>query len=152
MTELGFNYRASDIHCALGSSQLAKLGHFCDKRRSLARIYDKLLAPLEAVVKPVTKSPECDPVLHLYAVLIDFEQTGVSRAVLMSQLKARGVGTQVHYIPVHLQPYYRERYGEQSLPGAEAYYARCLSLPLFPAMDDEDVDRVVGGLRNALGR
>jgi dTDP-4-amino-4,6-dideoxygalactose transaminase len=64
----------------------------------------------------------------------------------MRRLRARGVGSQVHYIPVHLQPYYRRRYGEQSLPGAEAYYRSCLSLPLFPAMADGDVERVVGAL------
>jgi dTDP-4-amino-4,6-dideoxygalactose transaminase len=70
----------------------------------------------------------------------------------MSRLRADGIGTQVHYIPVHHQPYYRQRYGNIDLPGADAYYARCLSLPLFPAMKDGDVDRVVAALVRALGR
>ena len=151
MTELGFNYRASDIHCALGSSQLTKLDKFCDRRRALARTYDKRLAALATVLKPVTKSPDCDPVLHLYAVLIDFDRAGISRAELMTRLRTRGVGTQVHYIPVHRQPYYRALYGDISLPGVERYYERVLSLPLFPAMDDDDVTRVVEALADCLG-
>ena len=80
------------------------------------------------------------------SVLIDFEAAGTTRAAVMAALKAKGIGTQVHYIPVHRQPYYRSRYGELELPGAEAWYARCLSLPLFPAMADADVDRVVEAL------
>ena len=92
-----------------------------------------------------------DPVLHLMCVLIDFDAVGLRRAEVMDRLRARGVGTQVHYIPVHRQPYYRERYGELSLPGAEAWYDRCLSLPLYPGMADEDVGRVAEALRDALG-
>jgi dTDP-4-amino-4,6-dideoxygalactose transaminase len=70
----------------------------------------------------------------------------------MAALQARGVGSQVHYIPVHRQPYYAERYGSVVLPGAEAWYARCLSLPLYPAMTEADVNRVAGALGEALGR
>jgi dTDP-4-amino-4,6-dideoxygalactose transaminase len=84
--------------------------------------------------------------------LIDFEAAGTDRGTVMRELLARGIGTQVHYLPVHLQPYYRERYGRQHLPGAERYYARCLSLPLFPAMEDADVDRVVTALEQIVGR
>ena len=80
----------------------------------------------------------------------DFEAAGVSRAEVMRRLADEGVGTQVHYIPVHTQPYYRERYGSPRLPGAEAWYARCLSLPLFPGMADDDPDRVVAALAKAL--
>ena len=84
-------------------------------------------------------------------VLIDFDSLGMSRAQLMRLLQERGIGTQVHYFPVHLQPYYRRRYGELRLPGAEAYYRRVLSLPLFPGMRDTDPDLVVGELARALG-
>jgi dTDP-4-amino-4,6-dideoxygalactose transaminase len=93
-----------------------------------------------------------DPVLHLMTVLIDFEAAGRTRLEVVEALKARGVGSQVHYIPVHRQPYYRELYGELSLPGADAWYARCLSLPLYPGMEDGDVATVVAALRDALGR
>jgi dTDP-4-amino-4,6-dideoxygalactose transaminase len=79
-------------------------------------------------------------------VLIDFESIGRTRADLMRTLAARGIGTQVHYIPVNRQPYYRHRYGEIVLPGAEAYYRRVLSLPFFVGMAESDVDRVVATL------
>ncbi len=83
--------------------------------------------------------------------LIDFEAAGRTRTAVVEALKAKGVGSQVHYIPVHTQPYYRQRYGDLDLPGAAAWYDRCLSLPLYPAMEDGDVDRVVDALAAALG-
>ena len=150
MDELGLNYRASDIHCALGLSQLAKLDRFLARRRELAERYDRSLAPLAPHVRPVPRVAGCESGWHLYVVLIDFDAVGVDRAALMRRLGERGVGTQVHYTPVHQQPYYRRRYGRLDLPGADRYYARCLSLPLFPAMTDGDVDRVVGALTEAL--
>jgi dTDP-4-amino-4,6-dideoxygalactose transaminase len=88
---------------------------------------------------------------HLYPVLIDFAAAGTTRAGVMRALAAEGVGTQVHYVPVHRQPYYRDRYGALDLPGADAYYARCLSLPLFVGMSEDDVERVVAALMRALG-
>jgi UDP-4-amino-4,6-dideoxy-N-acetyl-beta-L-altrosamine transaminase len=150
MPEVGLNYRVTDIQCALGLSQIGKLDRFVARRRALAARYDEGLADLTPLVRPIAKSPAGRAAWHLYGVLIDFEAAGVGRARLMERLKAVGIGTQVHYIPVHLQPYYRERYGAFSLPGAERYYARTLSLPLFPAMRDEDVDRVVDALAQAL--
>lgn len=151
MTELGFNYRASDIHCALGLSQLTKLRRFVDKRAALAALYDELLAPLAPTLRPVTRVAGCRPAWHLYVVLIDFEAAGLSRAVVMNRLKEAAIGTQVHYIPVHRQPYYQHRYSVQALDGAEQYYRRCLSLPLFADMTDDDVRRVVGALQEILG-
>ena len=151
MPEPGFNYRLPDILCALGQSQLAKLPRFAARRRALAEAYAAALAPLAPVVRIAARPAWSDPVLHLMCVLIDFDAVGLRRAEVMDRLRARGVGTQVHYIPVHRQPYYRERYGELSLPGAEAWYDRCLSLPLYPGMADEDVGRVAEALRDALG-
>jgi UDP-4-amino-4,6-dideoxy-N-acetyl-beta-L-altrosamine transaminase len=143
MHEPGLNYRASDIHCALGLNQLGKLDRFVAKRRSLVARYDALLAGLAPLLRPVTRVPVCAPAWHLYPVLIDFAALGLERAAVMRKLQEKGVGTQVHYIPLHRQPYYRRRYGELSLPGAEAYYAREVSLPLFAGMEEADVDRVV---------
>lgn len=143
MPEVGFNYRASDIHCALGLSQLRKLDRLVQRRRELVSRYDRLLTPFRSRVRPLGLAGNTDAAWHLYVVLIDFPALGVERARLMEQLRKGGIGTQVHYLPVHLQPYYRRRYGDRSLPGAERYYARALSLPLFPAMRDQDVDRVV---------
>ncbi|WP_374535078.1 UDP-4-amino-4,6-dideoxy-N-acetyl-beta-L-altrosamine transaminase [Phenylobacterium sp.] len=151
MPEVGFNYRLPDILCALGLSQLAKLDRFAARRRALAARYETALAPLARLVRPAARPAWSDPVLHLMSVLIDFEAAGRSRRQVVETLKARGVGTQVHYIPVHTQPYYRQRYGELDLPGARAWYERCLSLPLYPGMEDADVDRVVGALAEALG-
>ena len=151
MQALGHNYRASDIHCALGLSQLGKLERFAARRRELMQRYDDALAAFAPAIAPVPRVPGCDPVLHLYAVLIDFAELGKSRAHVMQELAARGIGTQVHYLPVHRQPYYREHCGDLDLPGADRYYERVLSIPFFPAMKDEDVDRVVDALRRVLG-
>jgi UDP-4-amino-4,6-dideoxy-N-acetyl-beta-L-altrosamine transaminase len=152
MHEPGYNYRLPDILCALGLSQLAKLDRFTARRRALAARYDAALAPLAPAVRIVPPVPGCHPVLHLYVVLIDFPTIGMSREQVMAGLRARGIGTQVHYIPVHRQPYYRGRYGDIALPGADAYYRRALSLPLFPAMSDDDVIRVTQALAQVLGR
>lgn len=143
MVELGLNYRLSDINCALGLSQLKKLDRFVTARRELVERYDTLLAPLAPLVRPLARSPWCRPAWHLYSVLIDFDRAGSSRGQVAQALEEHGIRSQVHYIPVHRQPYYRSRYGEQSLPGAEAYYRRTLSLPLFVGMSAGDVERVV---------
>jgi UDP-4-amino-4,6-dideoxy-N-acetyl-beta-L-altrosamine transaminase len=152
MPEPGYHYRATDIQCALGLSQLAKLDRFAARRKQLMARYRELLQPLAPLVRLAPAPTDCDPAWHLCSVLIDFAAAGTSRAQVMRALKAQGIGSQVHYIPVHLQPYYRRRYGLQRLPGAEAYYARTLSLPLFPGMADDDVGRVVNALLRALGR
>ena len=146
----GFNYRASDIHCALGLSQLGKLEKFVERRRALVDRHDDLLAPVAPTLRPVTRMPGGRPAWHLYQVLIDFDGAGLSRAELMRSLHEQGIGTQVHYIPVHSQPYYRERYGELDLSGAQAYYERCLSLPLFVGMTDADVAHVADVLKRGL--
>ncbi len=152
MEEPGFNYRLTDIGCALGLSQLRKLSRFAAARRRLAGRYDQRLASLAPVLRIVPRNPWCDPVLHLYVALIDFNKAGLDRGKMMRKLKDFGIGTQVHYLPVHRQPYYRKRYGLVDLPGADAYYARCLSLPLQPGMKDGDVDRVVDMLKAVLSR
>lgn len=146
MQEPGYNYRACDIQCALGSSQLAKLPRFAKRRQQLSALYDQLLAPHADVLHPVPHVPGCQPVLHLYPVLIDFDQFGLSRDNLMHQLTEAGIGTQVHYLPVNRQPYYRRRYGELRLPGSDAYHARVLSLPFYSDLKDSDVERVVDTL------
>jgi len=148
--EPGFNYRASDIHCALGLSQLSKLDGFVARRHELADAYDAALSDLAPMLRPIPRVSWGTSGQHLYPVLIDFDAAKLDRAALMNGLRARGVGTQVHYFPVHRQPYYAERYPGTLLPGANHYYARCLSLPMFPAMRDGDVARVVEALRALL--
>jgi UDP-4-amino-4,6-dideoxy-N-acetyl-beta-L-altrosamine transaminase len=146
-----FNWRANDIQCALGLSQLGKLGRFVARRRALAASYDALLTPFAPLVRPTARTRASLPAWHLYAARIDFDRIGISRATIMRELAKDGVGSQVHYFPVHRQPYYANRYGALSLPGAEHYYERCLSLPLFASMSVTDVERVASTLGNILG-
>jgi UDP-4-amino-4,6-dideoxy-N-acetyl-beta-L-altrosamine transaminase len=152
MSAPGFNYRLPDILCALGASQLGKLPAFVARRRALVAAYHDRLLDLAPLVRPASTPSGSQAAPHLMTVLIDFEAGGLSRAGVMASLREQGIGSQVHYIPVHTQPYYRTRYGDLDLAGARRWYERCLSLPLFPAMADGDIDRVVGALAKALGR
>lgn len=150
MVEPGFNFRVTDMQCALGLSQLAKLEGFVARRRALALSYDAALAPLADHVRPIGRALGQDPALHLYVVAVEFQEIPGGRARVMRELQALGIGTQVHYLPVHRQPYYRDRYGLAKLPGADRYYERALSLPFFPAMSDSDVQRVADALARVL--
>jgi UDP-4-amino-4,6-dideoxy-N-acetyl-beta-L-altrosamine transaminase len=150
MPEPGYNYRASEIHCALGLSQLRKLDRFLARRRELADAYDAALEPLAPQVRPVPRVAGCASGWHLYVVHIDFPSARTTRATFMRKLLEQGIGTQVHYLPVNRQPYYRSRYGNHRLAGADAYYASCLSLPLFPEMSSADVARVAAAVAEVL--
>lgn len=146
MPELGYNYRVPDVLCALGVSQLKKLDGFIEKRRALAALYDELLAPLAPVIQTPKRVCEDEPAWHLYALRIDFAALGLDRAAFMTALKAQGIGTQVHYIPVHSQPYYKGLYGEMNLPGAQHYYEHTLSIPLYPALEESEARRVAAAI------
>lgn len=150
MAEPGFNYRVPDILCALGLSQIKKLARFTAKRARLLAAYRELLAPLAPIVKPVPDAGHGEAAWHLNVVRIDFKSAGIERGALMRRLGEAGVGSQVHYIPVHRQPYYATRYPGIELPGADAYYESCLSLPLFASMSEGDVARVAEALKAAL--
>ncbi len=150
---LGHNGRITDIQCALGSSQLAKLDRFIERRRQIAARYDRHLGGLTDAVPVGGTRSDALSAYHLYAVLVDFERLGLSRAEVMQRLRERGIGTQVHYIPVPSQPYYRRisPYDAADYPGATEYYRRELSLPMYPALSDADVDRVAREFRASLG-
>ena len=148
--ELGWNYRLPDVNCALGVSQLRKLDRFVTRRAYLAGRYRELLAPLSPLVDLVPQPEGVRSALHLFVVRIDFKAAGKSRRKVMEGLRAKGVGTQVHYIPVPWQPYWRQLNGEQALPGATGWYESCLSLPLYPSMSDGDPRRVVEALAEVL--
>lgn len=153
MAELGYNYRITDIQCALGLSQLKKLDGFIERRRQIVDRYNEAFQGLDWLCRPqIRGSGGFSPsrtVWHLYVVQINFTKIGKTRAQVMAQLLEAGIGTQVHYIPVHTQPYYREKYGYGTgdCPIAEAYYDQCLSLPLFPAMMDKEADRVIAAVK-----
>ena len=150
LAEPGFNYRVPDILCALGASQLKKLSRFVAQRSRLDLLYREALAELSPVVRPMPVAGHGAAAWHLFVARIDFKAAGVTRGQVMRRLNEAGVGSQVHYIPVHRQPYYAKRYPGTELPGADAYYESCLSLPLFAAMTEDDVVRVTRALASAL--
>ncbi len=150
MLELGFNYRLTDLQCALGLSQFAKLPRFLARRRELALRYDRLLAGLPHL-KPAQPEGRERNAHHLYVVRIDFDALGTSRNKFMRALRERSILCQVHYIPVHMQPYYRRNgHAGDSLPRSEAYYRQALTLPLYYALSDEQQDYVVAEIRALL--
>lgn len=148
MVDLGYNYRLSDIHCALGLSQFKKLDRFLQRRRAIATWYDKAFSGMECL-RPLVEKPYVKSSCHLCVVQIDFKRLGKDRPQVMRELGARGVGSQVHYIPIHLHPYYRERFGykQGDFPRAERFYSQALSLPLYPKMSDAEVQRVIEAVR-----
>ena len=151
MHELGYNYRITDIQCALGISQLTKLKTFVEKRQNLVEFYDAELTDISPHIKTPKTLPYSKSAWHLYALQIDFSALGITRTALMNALREEGIGTQVHYIPVHTQPYYTKLYGHIDLSGASEYYEKTLSFPLYPSMSPEDVVFVTNTLKQKLG-
>jgi perosamine synthetase len=144
MSELGYNYRITDFQCALGLSQLKKLPKTLEIRRKIASRYDDVFASMPTI-RPLALEKHVLHAYHLYVVKLDFEAIGSNRASLFHKLRNKGVGANVHYIPVHLQPYYRKHFGTHSglCPVTEKAYEKILSIPLFPGMTDEDINRVI---------
>jgi perosamine synthetase len=152
MCELGYNYRLSDFQCALGLSQLSRLATWIARRQEIARQYDRALAGVPGV-RPLRTRPDVSHARHLYVVRLDSAVFGIDRAQVFEALHARQIGVGVHYIPVHLHPFYRERFATRPgmCPAAEAAYEEILSLPIFPAMTDRDVAHVVEAVRAVCG-
>lgn len=150
MQELGFNYRLTDLQCALGLSQLSRLESFLARRREIVAAYNTAFADLEWLRTPGLRNPDdaATTSWHLYTAQIDFTALGRTRTQTMAELRAAGIGSQVLYVPVYLQPWYRKTfgYGPGKCPVAEAFYTRALSLPLFPAMSDADVGHVIASV------
>lgn len=144
MVELGYNYRLTDIQAALGASQMAKLPDFLERRRAVARFYDRAFAG--TAVRPLGKRPGLEHAYHLYVVRVP------DRDRVFKAMRAAGIGVQVHYIPVHLHPYYRSRLGtaEGLCPAAEAAAREILSLPMYPGLSDADAGFVAERLLEAV--
>ena len=146
--ELGWNYRLTDVQCALGMSQLRKLGKFLARRRAIAAAYDAALAGC-AAVRPLAVRPGVTHAYHLYVIRLDERVAGVSRDEAFARLRAAGIGVNVHYPPAHLHRLCRERLGTGPglCPVAERAFGELLSLPVFPGMTDGDVARVSDAVR-----
>ena len=148
MRELGFNYRITDIQCALGLSQLKKLDSFIDRRVEIARIYDKAFD--NTLIEPLYiyhgKSS-----YHLYVVQVDFSKLNISKEELFLKMRERNIGLQLHYIPINRQPYYKNLgYGNEETPIMDRYYEECFSLPMFPKLSDEEQKYVIESLFEVL--
>jgi dTDP-4-amino-4,6-dideoxygalactose transaminase len=148
----GFKYNMTDIQAALGLHQLDRLQGFQQRRREVVAAYRDRLGRLTCLELPVER-PEVESSWHLYVLRLRPDQLRIDRNALIEGLKARNIGTSVHYLPVHMHPYYREKYGyrTEDCPVAADAFSRMLSLPLHPGMTDQDVSDVCEALEDLLG-
>jgi perosamine synthetase len=144
MVLLGFNYRLPDFACALGIEQLKRLDANLARRREIAATYTAAFCEISGVIPPAVRE-EANPAWHLYPIRLDLPKLTADRAQIFRALRAENIGVNVHYIPVHLHPYYRERFGYRGgeFPVAEDAYQRLLSLPMFHSMTEGDVEDVI---------
>lgn len=149
--EVGYNYRLTDMQCALGMSQIEKLPGWVERRREIAARYDAAFAGVDAV-EPIAMREDSTCAYHLYVIQLNLEMLSVGREEIFDALQAEGIGVNVHYIPVHYHPFYRENFdtGEGLCPVAEAAYERILTLPVFPRMTEEDVNDTVRAVRKVV--
>jgi perosamine synthetase len=152
MVTLGFNYRLTDIGCALGLSQLEKLGINLSRRREIAARYAFTFRELAAITLPVAREGVVHA-WHLYPIRLNLESLSTNRAEIFRALRAENIGVNVHYIPVHLHPYYRGRFGHRAgdYPIAENAYERLISLPMFHGMSNQDVEDAINAVCKVLG-
>jgi len=152
MHELGFNYRITDIQCALGISQLSKLESFVLKRRIIAANYNDAFSDINGITVPRVSENNYYS-YHLYPLLIDFRQFNVDKLAFFAAMKDRGILLQVHYIPVHLQPYYKKNFGFKygDYPIAEDFYTREISIPIYPDLTESDQEKVIDSIKSILG-
>jgi len=146
---LGFNYRMTDIQAALGVSQMERLDRYVERRHQLAQRYDHLLSKL-----PITlpwQHPDSYSGLHLYIIRLQLNLISSSHREVFELLREQGIGVNLHYIPIHLQPYYSSLgFNQGDFPEAERYYTEAISLPMYPAMSEEQQDKVIAALQRAL--
>jgi len=149
---LGFNYRITDLQGALGLTQLKKLPEFIKRRRAIVEQYNEAFAGIKTLRTPF-ESTESFSNFHLYVLLFDFVAINKTRNQVISELRDLGILTQVHYIPVHTQPFHQREFGSRwgDCPKAERYYEKCLSIPLFPAMTDAEIQKVITAVKKVIG-
>ena len=146
MQKLGFNYRITDLQCALGINQLKKLEKYIERRRELVSIYDKELSKIDKIILPVEK-PYVKSSWHIYYIRL---KNASKRRLIFEELQKSGIGVQVHYIPVYLQPYYQKNFGYKvgDYPKAEDYYQSTITLPLYPKMMNSEIQYVINILKS----
>ncbi len=149
----GYNLRLTDFQCALGLSQMNKLDSFIRRRREIAARYDGAFTEMKEIITPVAPE-DVKAVYHIYVIQLKLERLKAGRKEVFDALRAENIGVNVHYLPVHLHPYYRKNFGyrEGDYPRAEAYYERAITLPVFPRMSDEDVDYVIKAVKQVIAR
>ncbi|MFQ5427626.1 MAG: UDP-4-amino-4,6-dideoxy-N-acetyl-beta-L-altrosamine transaminase [Thermodesulfobacteriota bacterium] len=154
MRSLGFNYRISDIQCALGLAQLKKIGSFMKRRREIAALYGRLFSGCGDLLKTPFEPQGCESAWHLYPIRIDFKGLGINKQRWFALMLEKGIALQVHYIPVHLQPYYKRRFGYHrgDFPEAERFFAMEASLPIFPSLSDKTVKYIAESVISTLSR
>jgi perosamine synthetase len=152
MVDLGYNYRITDIQCALGISQMKKLPDYLKRRREIAARYDEAFNQLPRVI-PLSVSVGVLHAYHLHLVKIESQQDGKDRASIFKQLRDRGIGAHVHYIPVHLHPYYQDQFGipKGICPVAEAAYEKILSIPLSQSLTDDEANYIIRSIAKCTG-
>jgi len=150
MQELGYNYRLTDIQCALGISQLKKLDKFIKRRREIVSMYNESLKDVGEIILPF-KNPDVESSWHLYMIRLKLDKLKVSRRQVFEALRAENIGVHVHYIPVYLQPFYQKLgYKKGLCPNAERYYEEAITVPIFPAMTDKDVEDVIKAIKKVI--
>lgn len=151
MMDLGYNYRLTDIQCALGLNQLKKLTKWIKRRQEIAHKYNKAFAEIPAI-RPLTVRDDILHAYHLYVVQLDLTLLRVTRKEIYSALRAEGINVNVHYIPVHLHPFYRHRFGtkEGICPVSEKAYGQLLTIPIFPTMTDKDIEDVIKAMNKVI--
>jgi len=151
MVDLGYNYRITDIQCALGLSQLRKLAAWVKRRQEIAQRYNSAFAEIPAV-QPLGVRAEVSHAYHLYVIRLDLTKLQATRGHIFAALRAEGIGVNVHYIPVHLHPFYRKQLGTKPgmCPVAEAAYEQIISLPIFPQMTNADLDDVIEAMHKVI--
>ncbi|HEY8491314.1 MAG TPA: DegT/DnrJ/EryC1/StrS aminotransferase family protein, partial [Dehalococcoidia bacterium] len=152
VVEAGFKYNMTDVQAALGLHQLARQEELRAARERVAARYGEALAPYADLVQTPAARPEVRHAWHLYPIRLRLERLSIDRAAAIELLRERGIGTSVHFIPVHLHPYYRERYGfrEGDFPVTEDAWVRLISLPIYPDLTEEEIDRVARAVIDVL--
>jgi len=148
MQHLGFNYRIPDVLCALGIEQLKRLDDFVKRRNEIANLYNVNFKNSD-VVQPIVCNSECYSAYHIYVVKFNLEKIGKTRDEIFKELKLKGIGVNVHYMPIYLHPYYESLgYKKGLCPNAEYVYERMITLPIFPLLDNEKIQTVISNINN----